>query len=61
MEGGILILFLLPLESLKGESSRWLVMKRNKGRLWSEPFGAGYDVRGGGVCEVVFSERGKMV
>ena len=24
------------------------MMKRDKGRLWSEPFGAGYNVRGGG-------------
>ena len=33
------------------------MMKRDKGRLWSEPFGAGYNVRGWGGGEVVFSER----
>ena len=34
-------------------------MKRNKGRLWSEPFGAGYNAWGGGGCEAVFLVSGK--
>ena len=37
-----------------------VVMKRNKGRLWSESFGAVYNAWGGGGCEAVFLVSGKI-
>ena len=36
------------------------MIKRDKGRLWSEPFGAGYNGQGGGG-EAVFLVRGEVV
>ena len=58
MESGKIDLVPVNPKGLGERSSRWLVMNRNKSRLWFEPFVASFDVRGWGECEVVFSEKG---
>ena len=57
--GGNIDFVLVAPGELEGGKHQVVMMKRDKGRLWSESFWAGYNVQGGGGCEVVFSERGK--
>ena len=56
MESGKIDLVPVNPKGLGKRNSRWLVMKRNKSRLWFVPFVAGFECPG--VCELVFSERG---
>ena len=54
MVGGILICTCCPWGNLKGKAAGGCDLEKQD-RLWSEPFGAGYNA--GGECEAVFSVR----
>ena len=51
---GILIFTCCPWGNLKGKAAGGCDLEKQD-RLWSEPFGAGYNA--GGECEAVFSVR----